>query len=78
MKPYKWVVEIDVAPIWVADGFDLTNDRLRRMLARELPHARGDEIVGSVLASPDPQQIRCEQGHVAPGYSPRYHEEAEP
>ncbi len=69
-KTYKWTVEIEVDPLWVADGFDLTTDRLQDMLMNELRHATSSEISGAVLKAPDPKQIRAEQGYKEPGYQP--------
>lgn len=36
---FKWTVEIEVHETWVADGFDMTEDRLRHMLEMALPYA---------------------------------------
>lgn len=70
MKTYKWVVEIEIDPLWVADGFDLTDARAHSILRGELPYAHSGEITTKVLSAPDPKQIRCEQGYHEPGYKP--------
>jgi hypothetical protein len=62
-KIYRWTVEIDVAEVLVADGFDLTPDRLQRILEHALPYARSTEVRGRVLKSPDPGDINEEQGY---------------
>lgn len=60
---YRWTIEIWVDPTWVADGFDLDNDRVHDMMARALPYAYGHELGGMVIAKPDPKVIRKEQGY---------------
>jgi hypothetical protein len=70
-KPYVWTVTIEIDPKWVADGFDLDEDRLEEMLMQELSSATGSEVGGKVLKAPDPKQIRAEQGYKEPGYKPR-------
>ena len=70
-KPYIWTVEIHIDPTWVADGFDLDNNRLEAMLMRELSSATGAEVGGYVLKAPDPKQIRAEQGYTEEGYKAR-------
>lgn len=66
-RVFKWTVEIEVSPVWVADGFDLDDDRAERMLERMLPWARSTEMSARVLTAPDPRSIRKEQGYVDPG-----------
>ncbi len=67
---YRWTVEIEVDPIWVADGFDLDEEDLNDMLRQRLGYAHSDEYSGRVLKAPDPKQIRAEQGYDEPGYKP--------
>lgn len=62
-RKYKWVVEIEVADTWVADGFDLDDDRAHKMLAEHLPYAYGHELKARVLKAPDPDAIAKEQGY---------------
>lgn len=73
-EPYVWTVTIEVHPMWVADGFDLDDDRLEEMMMRELSSATGSEVGGKVLKAPDSKQIRAEQGYKEEGYRPRYEE----
>ena len=67
MPRYRWVaqVTVDVDASWVADGFDLTSDRLRDVLEDNLlPYATGDErkVTARILRAPDALRIRKEQG----------------
>ena len=62
-KFYKWTVEFQVAASWVADGFDLTNDRAKQMIEESLPYAYGAESRARVLSAPDAKAIRKEQGY---------------
>jgi hypothetical protein len=68
---YSWTVKISVHPRWVADGFDLTEERLRDILENVFDYAYEHEYDGQVLNSPDPNQIRAEQGYKVEGYKPR-------
>jgi hypothetical protein len=68
---YKWKVEIAVHPRWVADGFNLTEERLDSILERVFDHAYEHEFEGRVLKAPDPEQIRAEQGYKVEGRKPR-------
>jgi hypothetical protein len=53
-----WVVEFKVSPTWVADGFDLTEDRAMEMLSSDLAHAMdGTELGATILSAPDPERI---------------------
>lgn len=63
-KTYKWIVEVEVHERWVADGFDLDDERATQMLSKELPHAIMDrEIWAKVLKAPAAAEIRKEQGY---------------
>lgn len=64
-KKFKWTVEFTVDEIWVADGFDLTDDRARDMIASDLAWAQGSEVAAKVLKAPDPAAIRKAQGYKA-------------
>lgn len=52
MKKLKWVVEISVDPSWVADGFDLDDERVHGMVAEILPFALADEFDAKVIKRP--------------------------
>lgn len=69
-KRYTWTVQITIDPVWVADGFNITNERAHDIIAHALPHANGHEFSAKVLSAPDPMQIKCEQGTAVEGYAP--------
>ncbi len=60
---FVWTVQITVHPTWVADGFDLTDERADGMLAATLPWANGSEFAAKVLSAPDADEIAMEQGY---------------
>ncbi len=61
---FKWTVEFEVDEIWVADGFDLDDDRAINMLNMDLTLAmRDSEIKAKVLKAPDKATIRRVQGY---------------
>lgn len=62
-KFYKWTVEFEVAASWVADGFDLTDERAHDMISGDLTYAYGHELRAKVIKAPAPPSIRKEQGH---------------
>lgn len=62
-KKFKWVVEFSVDKIWVADGFNLTNDRALSMLESDLQLAYLGELGAKVIESPDPDSILKVQGY---------------
>ncbi len=63
-KRYKWTVEFEVDASWVADGFDLTNDRALDMLAHDLSYAYiGTELSAKVIKAPKREAIRKEQSY---------------
>ena len=44
MKTYKWIVEFSVSENWVEDGFNLTDETAKEMLANYLSYAYGYEL----------------------------------
>ncbi len=60
---YEWVVRIKVDPVWVADGFNLTDDRMQRIMEHAMPYAYSHEIECEVLESPTDESIAAEQGY---------------
>lgn len=63
-KFYKWTVEFEVESVWVADGFDLTDERALDMLSSALPYAHIDsELRAKVIKAPSAASIRKEQGY---------------
>ncbi len=67
---FKWVVEIEVAETWVADGFDMTPRAIELMLCGILPYAYSYEFKGRVIDAPDPRAIRVAQGYKADAETP--------
>ena len=63
MKTFKWVVEFEVTETWVADGFNITNQKAMGMIEEALPFASGAEFKATVLKAPDPKLIRKTQGY---------------
>jgi hypothetical protein len=61
-KTFKWTVEIEVTENWVADGFNISPDRMHDIMCRALPYANGSEIGARVLKSPSPESIAIAQG----------------
>ena len=61
-KKYEWTVKIAVDPVWVADGFNLTEERLHEMVLSDLSYARHSEVKVKIIAAPDPARIAKEQG----------------
>lgn len=60
---FRWTAEIQVHETWVADGFNLTNERLQAMLERELGFAYSTELRAKVLSSPKEEAINKAQGY---------------
>lgn len=61
---FKWVVEFEVDEVWVADGFDLTDERALDMLAQHLRYAyMTTELGAKVISAPPPEEIRKVQGY---------------
>lgn len=54
----RWIVEFVVADSWVADGFQMTDERAVSMIQNELPHAYSHEVTAQVVKSPDPKVIK--------------------
>ncbi len=60
---YRWIVAFDVAPVWVQDGFSLSDLRAFDMLITDLEFAQMHEVGAKVIASPSPLRIAREQGY---------------
>jgi hypothetical protein len=63
MKKIKWVVEFEVDEKWIADGFNMTNQKAMGMLENVLPFASGVEFKATVIKAPDNKLIRKIQGY---------------
>lgn len=62
-RKFKWVVELEVDESWVADGFDLDDERAHAMLCREIPYAYSWELKAKVLKTPSREAILRKQGY---------------
>jgi hypothetical protein len=69
---YYWTVRVGVHPRWVADGFQLTDERAKDWVAEDLGYAYEHEVSAAVVEAPDPAAIRAEQnGTETDGHKPR-------
>ena len=60
---FKWTVEFQIHEDWVADGFEMTDERALDMLAAQLGWADMDnELRAKVIKSPTVKTIRAIQG----------------
>jgi hypothetical protein len=62
MKFFKWTIEIQVAEMWVVDGFALDDYSAVEMLAHALPYAYGHELKACVLTRPNDHEVAAAQG----------------
>ena len=62
-KKIYWTVKFGIDHSWVADGFELTNERVKGMLAKTLLYAHNSEISARVIGKPDRKVIRRIQGY---------------
>lgn len=62
-RRFVWHLEVEIAEVWVADGFDLTEERAHEIFCHELGWAQGHEIKCKVLKAPDPADVREAQGY---------------
>lgn len=60
---FKWTVEFEVDEVWVADGFNLDDERAQEMLLVDLGYARPHEVSAKVISAPDPKSIKKAQGY---------------
>lgn len=67
MAMLRWTVEFAVDSSWVADGFDLTDERAKEMLAYDLRYAYGHELGAKVIKSPSAERIARLQGAYTTG-----------
>jgi hypothetical protein len=62
-KWFKWVVEFQVDTTWVADGFEMTDERAADMLANDLQSAYTHELRAKVIKRPALSKILAVQGY---------------
>lgn len=65
MKTYKWIVTFEIDETWVADGFEMTDERAHEMIQNALPFATPDEVGAKVTKAPMQTAIRKAQGYEA-------------
>lgn len=64
-NPFSWVVRFTVAPLWVQDGFVLSDEVALDMLAQAIPTGFDTELQAKVLEAPEPLQLVELQGYDA-------------
>jgi hypothetical protein len=61
---FKWTVEIEINPIWVADGYEATPMRIKdAILNYDLGYAMESEVRVKAIKSPPKKDIRKAQGY---------------
>ena len=68
----KWTVEFSVDSTWVADGFDLTDERAKEMLNNDLKYAYGHELKAKVTKYPSAEKVARLQGFSDRTKNPTY------
>ena len=63
MAMLKWTVEFSVDSSWVADGFDLTDERAKSMLNNDLTYAYGHELKAKVIKYASAEKVARLQGY---------------
>ena len=67
MAMLRWTVEFAVDSSWVADGFDLTDERAKEMLNGDLRYAYGHELSAKVIKYPRAERVARLQGYYTRG-----------
>lgn len=62
-KKFKWTVVFEVDESWVADGFDLDDERALEMLSGDLSWADDEELGAKVIKAPRPEAIMRARGY---------------
>ena len=60
---FKWKVEFEVDETWVADGFEMTEERAKLMIENSLPYSYPAEKKVKIISSPDYKKIQKVQGY---------------
>lgn len=66
-KFYEWTAKVRVHASWVADGFNLTAERLHNMVSNDIQGGYTHEIEAEIVDAPDARLILGEQGY-GPGH----------
>lgn len=65
-RRFKWVVVFEINSEWVADGFEMTDERAANMLLNDLCHCRSTEVRAKVVVAPDKRDIKRVQNEGVP------------
>ena len=60
---FVWIAAFGVDRVWVEDGFDLTDERAKNMLAEHVAWAYNHELDAKVIAAPDADAVARCQGY---------------
>jgi hypothetical protein len=60
---FYWDVRLGIHKTWVADGADMTDDRVQDILEHHLGYARSDELKAQVLRRPSDKAVAAEMGY---------------
>jgi hypothetical protein len=64
MVKIKYIVELAIDSTWVADGFDIRNNKdIKDLLQQLLPYAYGNEVSGRVISKPKLSIVKKLQGY---------------
>lgn len=62
-ESYKWVIELEIDPVWVADGFEADEFHIAEAIrAYSLGYAYPHEVKAKILKRPSKKRILKEQG----------------
>lgn len=67
-KPFTWIVRFTVAPLWVQDGFSISDERAIEMLAASIGFGSSSELQAKVLEAPSALHIARMQGYAPTDY----------
>lgn len=62
-KTFKCTVEFEVDETWIADGFEITEERAQEMIMNDLSYATSSEVKAKILKAPSQVSIRKAQGY---------------
>jgi hypothetical protein len=62
-RRFRWLIEVEVNEVWVADGFDFDEDRCDQVRENLIGYADPDEVQVRVVKTPSPVEIRQSQGY---------------
>lgn len=63
MSKFSWTVRFEVDEVWVADGFNLTDERALEMLQSDLQWADDHELTAKVIRAPSRLRVARVQGY---------------